>query len=110
MLTENVIYEDNKDLNENVKLVDACVDNGIQRFTFEKQVHIKNKVNNWFNEELRTMKREKIIQYLQAKFETTNQAWEEYKLMRNQYKVQIENNKNNYIKSKIKTATNQKQM
>ena len=74
VLTENVIYEDNKDLNENVKLLDACLESTILEFTFEKQVHIKNKVNNWFNEELRTMKREKIIKYLQAKFENTNQA------------------------------------
>ena len=41
MLTENVIYEDNKDLNENVKLLDACLENAIQRFMFEKQVHKK---------------------------------------------------------------------
>ena len=67
-------------------------------------------MNNWFNEELQTMKREKIIKYLQAKVENTNQAWGEYKLIRNQFKVQIENNKNNYIKNRINNATNQKQM
>ena len=40
-----MIYEDNKDLNENVKLFDACLEGIIQEFTFEKQVHINNKVN-----------------------------------------------------------------
>ena len=78
--------------------------------TFEQQVYINKKVNKWFNEELRSMKREKIMKYLQAEVENTNRAWGEYKLIRNQYKVQIENNKNNYIKNKIDNATNQKQM
>ena len=105
-----MIYEDNKPLNENVKLFDACVESTIQGFMFEKQVHINNKANNWFNEELRTVKREKINKYLLAKVENTNQAWGEYKLIRNQYKVQNENNRNNYINNKINNATNQKQM
>ena len=30
------------------------------------------------------MKREKIIKYLQAKSKNTNQAWGEYKLIRNE--------------------------
>ena len=54
-----MIYESNKDLNESVKLFDDCLENTIQGFTFQKQVHITNKVNNWFNEELRTIKTKK---------------------------------------------------
>ena len=49
-------------------------------------------MNNWFNEELRTMKKEIIIKYLQAKFENI-------KLTENIKKVQIENNKNTQIKN-----------
>ena len=36
MLAKNMIYEDNKDLNENVKLFYACLESTIQGFTFEK--------------------------------------------------------------------------
>ena len=45
VLTKNLIYEDNKDFNENVKSFVAGLES-IQRFTFEKQVHINNKVNS----------------------------------------------------------------
>ena len=52
-------------------MIEACLESTIEAFTFEREEHnINNKVNKWFNEELRTMKREKIIKYLQAKVET----------------------------------------
>ena len=42
MLTENIIDKNNKDLNENIKVFDAWLENTIQGFTFGKQVQIKN--------------------------------------------------------------------
>ena len=56
------------------------------------------------------MKRRKIINYLKAKIENSSQAWDKYKIIRNQYKVQIENSKNNYINAKIGNACTQRQM
>ena len=43
----------------------------------------------------------KIIKYLKAKIENSSQTWDKYKIIRNRYKVQFENRKNNYINIKI---------
>ena len=61
---------------------------------------VNNKVNEWFNTELQAMKREKIIKYLKASIENFSQPWAEYEIIRNRYKVQIENSKNNHINTK----------
>lgn len=56
------------------------------------------------------MKQEKILKYQAAKRENSNNAWNDYKIIRNNYKVKIENEKNKYINNQINNAKDQKDM
>lgn len=97
------------ELNEYVQNFDDCVEKVIKKFTFKKKISEKG-CNKWFNNELRTLKREKILKYQRAILENTNEAWNSYKIIRNKYKVKIEKEKSNYINNKINNANNQKEM
>lgn len=103
-------YNENKNINENVILFDNGFKETIKTFTNKKIIQEKNNVNRWFNNEVRLMKKDKIIKYQTAKLKNTNQAWTNYKTKRNIYKVKIENEKNKYINNKINNADDQKQM
>ena len=54
----------------------------------------ENNNNKWFSNELRMLKREKIVKYQKALFENSASAWNSYKFIRNIYKVKIGNEKN----------------
>lgn len=103
-------YEDNKDLNENVVILDNCFEQTINNFTKKKTIKEQNNVNKWYNHELHILKNKKIIKYQTAKFENNDEAWANYKSIRNLYKVEIENEKNKYINDQINNAGDQKQM
>lgn len=109
-LSKNMAYNENKNINENVILFDNGFKETIKTFTNKKIIQEKNNVNRWFNNEVRLMKKDKIIKYQTAKLKNTNQAWTNYKTKRNIYKVKIENEKNKYINNKINNADDQKQM
>lgn len=99
----------NIDLNDIVIVFDSYLENAVKNMTRRRK--IKENCNiNWFNEEVRRLKREKIDKYNIAKIENSSEAWAIYKAMRNLYKVKIENAKNNYINNKINSATDQKEM
>ena len=75
-------------------------ENAVKNMTRRRK--IKENCNiNWFNEEIRRLKREKIDKYIIAKIVNSNEAWSIYKAMRNLYKVKIQKSKNNYVNNKI---------
>ena len=70
----------------------------------------ENNNNKWFSNELRILKREKIIKYRKALFENSTSAWNSYKFIRKMHKVKIGNEKNKFITDKITNTRNQKEM
>lgn len=75
-----------------------------------KNINVQFK-NNWFCEELRELKVKKEELYKCFMVTQSNDTWTEYKATRNEYVMQLENNKNNLIKDKIENCGNdQRQM
>lgn len=97
------------ELNYNVNLFDDCLKNAVKKFITKKTYTEKFKCS-WFNDEIRRIKREKITKYEIARYENTNEAWSQYKNIRNIYKVKIQNEKRKYINNKIIFAKDQKEM
>ena len=88
---------------------DRCLEGAIEKFVFKRRIN-KRKYKLWFNNELRILKREKVFKYQSAINGNTNEAWNNYKTIRNIYKVNIEREKNRYITNKINNAFNQREM
>lgn len=102
-------YDEQSDFNNNVYNFDNVFENTIQRFCFKTKIN-KNGNNKWFSNDLKMLKREKVFKYQFAMSENTDEAWNNYKIIRNTYKVKIENEKNKYINDKINSAQDQKEM
>lgn len=102
-------YDEQSDFNDNVYNFDNVFENTVQRFCFKTKIN-KNRNNKWFNNDLKMLKREKVFKYQFAMFENTDEAWNNYKIIRNTYKVKLENEKNKYINDKINNARDQKEM
>lgn len=102
--------DSSKDLDGSVIELDDAFKESVRKCTHVRVLNKKNNVNKWFNEELRQMKTEKIWKYQKAKFENTNEAWDNYRITRNTYKVKLVNENSKYVNNKINNAPNQKQM
>lgn len=71
---------------------------------------IKSYRNEWFCENLRRLKADKIRLYEIAKLSSSETEWNGYKTARNRYKSAIQEAKNKYITGKIDNSHDQKTM
>ena len=74
------------DLNEYVGKFDWCLVNCVEHFTVRLRIN-REKRNEFFNSELRVLRRDKIIKYKKAIMGNSIDAWCSYKAARNLYKV-----------------------
>lgn len=103
-------YEDDKDINYNVNYIDKCFNETVKKFSSKVYIKEQCKTDQWYTNDLGEMKKDKIILYERAQYENTTAAWKNYALIRNQYKVAIENAKYDFVNGEINKAKDQKQM
>ena len=84
------------DLNLDVLNFDRCLESVVEKFTFKRKMN-KRKYKLWFRNEFRLLKREKVVKYQSTVNENTSEAWNNYKAIRNIYKVKIKREKNRYV-------------
>lgn len=100
---------DKEDVNSKTEIFDMCLYNAIRKFTHKKIIS-ENNNNKWFTKELRILQRDKCHKYQIALIENSYEAWNNYKTCRNRYKVEVENQKDNYVNNKVSNAKDQKEM
>lgn len=98
------------EVNSKALILDSCIENTIKKFTSTKVVNEKYNTKKWFNRALNICKKTKIIKYQTALSVNTEEAWNDYRIYRNIYKVNVENAKNKFTSDKINKSTNQKEM
>lgn len=103
-------YNNESDIHENAEKIETILKSTTKKFVNKKFLRMHNNTNRWFNNELRTLKSEKVNKYLIAKLVNTRECWDQYKNARNRYKVKMNNAKSNYINKSITEANGQKQM
>lgn len=66
--------------------------------------------NNWFSNELHSLKQNKVAQYKIATYTNNEIEWNKYKSIRNEYKNNLHYAKKNHISNKIQNCRDQKHM
>ena len=89
-LSTTIEFNEIDNINEFVYNFDTSFEKTIERCILKRKVRENIIIRN----ELRMLKREKIIKYRKALFENSATAWNSYKLIRNIYKVKIGNETN----------------
>ena len=69
--------------------------NTVEHFTVRSRIN-REKWNEWFNSELRVLRRDKIIKYKKAIMGNSIDAWRSYNAARDLYKVKLVNS--NFLK------------
>ena len=88
-------------INEYVYNFDTSFERTIEKFIVKRKLR-ENNNNKSFSNELRMLKREKIIKHQKVLFENSTSVWNSYKFIRNE--------KNKFISDKIANTRNQKEM
>lgn len=66
--------------------------------------------DQWYTNDLRSLKTQKINRYDKAKFLNSESEWNEYKLIRIKWRKNINSTTNSYTKNKIEGSSDQKTM
>ena len=77
---------------------------------FVTEIKVNKRDCLWFSQELKNLKIQKVQQYNKACFMNSTVEWNIYKSIRNGYKNKLINAKNEFIKFKISSSSNQKSM
>ena len=107
--SQNINISSLNNIQQNANGIESAIKSVISSNLKTRTININN-TNEWFTNELRNLKRIKIEAYRRAKLSNTSDAWSEYRNARNKYKTEVNNAKNNYIKNRIRNASNQKEM
>lgn len=86
---------------ENLKII-------MNDFVLVKRINVNN--NQWFTDNLKIAKYEKVSQYKRAVFSNNEREWNKYRTLRNYYKNELTKEKNKYISEKIDFASDQRCM
>ncbi|XP_055388140.1 uncharacterized protein LOC129616511 [Condylostylus longicornis] len=117
MISINVIIESNKktpepnieDLNSCVLNLENAIKHSIQKL--RKSITVRNNKAEWFNEELNTIKLNKIHLRSRHTMLQSHDSWKQYTKIRNEYKKKCQEAKNKYIETKIESKVgNPKEM
>lgn len=108
-LCNNLQPDANVDIHQSAININIGFDKTIKNLTKSKILKENNNAK-WFNRKLENMKSVKINLYQRAKYSQTEEAWSEYRELRNKYTVETKNDKFKYINNRINNAKDQKQM
>lgn len=86
------------------------INNSLNPMIVSKNIQITNNTKQWFNNNLKEMKKMKIHLYNLAVWFDNDYHWENYNILRNEYTSELEKAKGSYINNKVNECTNQKDM
>lgn len=88
------------DLTERAQILIQNLKKCINKFVVKKTINITEKCM-WYNDQINSLKIDKINSYERAKLTDDHIDWEFYKTMRNQYLNELRNAENNYYSKKV---------